>query len=119
MQRYAVSASASVFLLLGACAGQPEAPDETRSYATASPNAETVAQIRAEAKTDPVVTETAMANADEVVCVREASTNSYLRVRRCYTRTQLDGQASRTQQQLSDAMSRTVREVEAAQPPAD
>ena len=102
MQRYTVSAAASVLLLLGACAGQPEVPDDTLSYATASLDAETVARIRAEAETDPVVTEAAMANADEIVCVTEPSTNSYIRTRRCYTRAQLDRQARGAQRELAD-----------------
>ena len=112
MQRYTVSTAAFILLLLGACAGQPEVPDDTFSYATASPDAETVAQIRADAETDPVVTEAAMANADEIVCVTEARTNSYFRTRRCYTRGQLDQQAEAAQRSLADATSQTVREID-------
>ena len=115
MQRYTVSAAASVLLLLGACAGQPEVPDDTLSYATASPDAETVAQIRADAKTDPVVTEAAMANADEIVCVTEARTSSYFRTRRCYTRAQLEREATGTQRSLAEAASNTIRVIESAE----
>jgi hypothetical protein len=110
MQRYTASAAALVLLLLGACAGQPEVPEDTFSYATASLDAETVARIRADAETDPVVTEAAMANADEVVCVTEARTNSYFRTRRCYTRGQLDQQARVAQRSLANATSQTYRE---------
>lgn len=115
MQRYTVSAAALVLLLLGACAGQPEVPDDTLSYATASPDAETVARIRADADTDPVVTEAAMANADEIVCVTEARTNSYFRTRRCYTRAQLDRQAQAAQRSLADTMSQSSRVIEPAE----
>ena len=113
MQRYTISAAASVLLLLGACAGQPEVPDDTLSYATASPDAETVAQIRANAKSDPVVTAAAMANADEIICVREAPTSSYIRVRRCYTRSQLERQAKLSQAILADEQARnpSIREL--------
>jgi hypothetical protein len=112
MQRYTASAAALVLLLLGACAGQPEVPDDTLSYATASLDVETVARIHADAVTDPVVTEAAMANADEIVCVTEARTNSYFRTRRCYTRGQLDQQARAAQRSLADATSLTYREIE-------
>jgi len=119
MQRYTASAAALVLLLLGACAGQPEVPEDTFSYATASPEPETVARIRADAETDPVVMEAAMANADEIVCVTEARTNSYFRTRRCYTRGQLDQQARVAQRELADAASQTYREIEPSESSSD
>ncbi len=112
MQRCGVAVAATVLLLLGACAGQPEIPESALTYATATPDAETLQQISAQAKPDPIVTAAAMSNADEVVCVREASAGSNIRVRRCYTRAQLNRQATRNQEQLADALSQsgTIRD---------
>ena len=116
MQRYGV-AGAAIVILLGACAGQPEEPD-TFSYATVSPDSETLAEIRAEAKVDPVVTAAAMADADEIVCMREVPTGSLIRVRRCYSRAQLERQARRTQDWLADELSQsgTVRDAAPVNP---
>ncbi len=100
-----IAASVSVAVQLGACAGQPEVSENRFAYSTASPDAETLQQISAQAKPDPIVTAVAMSNADEVVCVREASAASNIRVRRCYTRVQLDRQAIRSQRSLADALS--------------
>ena len=112
MQRCGVAVAATVLLLLGACAGQPEIPESALTYATATPDAETLQQISAQAKQEPIVTAAAMSNADEVVCVREASAGSNIRVRRCYTRAQLNRQATRNQEQLADALSQsgTIRD---------
>ncbi len=102
-----IAASVGLAVQLGACAGQPEVSENTIAYSTASPDAETLQQIRAQAKPDPILTAAAMSEADEVVCVREAPTGSLIRVRRCYTRAQLDRQAIRAQKWLGDALSQS------------
>lgn len=98
MQRFGVSAITSILLLLGACASQPELPADTLTYATASPDAETLQEIRTNAKFIPVVP---VAQADEVVCVKEAPPGSLIPVQRCYTQSQLAEEARRTREKLS------------------
>ena len=113
MRYCGVAVASSIFLVLGACAGQPETPREaTAFYTIASPDAEMLRQIRTQARPDPVVTAAAMSKADEVVCVKETPTGSLIPVRRCYTQAQLETQARRTQEWLGDALSQsgTVRD---------
>ena len=99
MQRFGASATTLVFLFLGACVGQPELPARTLTYATASPDAETLQEIRTHAESIPV--EAALGPADEVVCVRKAPPGSLIPVQRCYTQTQLAEEARRTREELS------------------
>ena len=98
MQRFAVGAVTSILLFLGACVGQPEVPADPMTYATASPDAETLQEIRTHAKPVPVTA--GMAQADEVVCVNEAPLGSLIPVRRCYTRSQLREEAKTTRDVL-------------------
>ncbi len=98
MQRFAVGAVTSILLFLGACVGQPEVPADTMTYATASPDAETLQEIRTRAKPVPVTA--AMAQADEVVCVSETPLGSLIPVRRCYTQSQLREETRRTRDAL-------------------
>lgn len=98
MQRFAVGAVTSILLFLGACVGQPEVPAGTMTDATASPDAETLQEIRTRA--EPVPVTAAMAQADEVVCVSNAPLGSLIPVRRCYTQSQLREEARRTRDAL-------------------
>ncbi len=98
MQRFGVGAVTSVLLFLGACVSQPEVPADTLTYATASTDAETLQEIRTHAKSIPVVP---VAQADEVVCVREAPPGSLIPVQHCYTQSQLAEEARRTREALS------------------
>ena len=79
--------------------GQPEVPANTLTYVSASPDAAALQEIREQAKSVPV--EAPVAQADEVVCVRETPPGSLIPVRRCYTRSQLTEEARRTREQLS------------------
>ena len=99
MQRFGVGAVTSVLLLLGACVSQPEVPANTLTYGTASPDAETLQEIRVGARSVPL--EAAVAQADEVVCVREAPPGSLIPVQRCYSQSQLAEEARRTREKLS------------------
>lgn len=101
MQRYGPSAVAAVLLLLGACAGQPKAPADTLTYTTASPDAETLQEIRTQAKPVPIA---AAAEADEVICVRETPPGTLIPVRNCYTRSELREQARRTREWLNEEL---------------
>ena len=98
MQRFGVGAVTSVLLFLGACVSQPEVTANTLPYATGSPDAQTLQEIRTNAKFIPIVP---VAQADEVVCVKEAPPGSLIPVQRCYSQSQLAEEARRTREKLS------------------
>ena len=107
MQRFKGGAVVLVVFLVTACASQPDVPEETFTYSTESPDAATLQSIRAQATSDPVATPAAVARVDEVVCSREAPTGSNIRVRRCYTRRQMQDQAKSAQDWLADELSQS------------
>ena len=98
MQRFGVGAVISVLLFLGACVSQPEVTANTLTYATASPDAETLQEIRTHAKSISVAP---VAQANVVVCIKEAPPGSLIPVQRCYTQSQLAEEARRTREKLS------------------
>ena len=85
------------FIFLGACAAQQETPaNDQLGYSVASLDPDNLQRIREEAKTDPILTAEALANEDDLVCVRESAVGTNIRVRRCYSRSQLNEQATET-----------------------
>jgi hypothetical protein len=93
-------------IVLGACAGQQETSANNQpGYAVASLDPESLQKVREEAQVDPILTAEALANEDDLVCVRESAVGTNIRVRRCYSRSQLNEQATETQDWLRDELS--------------
>jgi hypothetical protein len=103
-----IGVASIAFIFLGACAGQQETSNiDQQAYSVESLDPESLQRVREEAKLDPILTAAALANEDNLVCVRETSVNSNIRVRRCYSRSQLDEQAENAQDWLRDELSQT------------
>jgi hypothetical protein len=107
MQRINVVEIILLASLLGACATEPDVSEAPVAYSAETMDPATLQAIRAQATPDPVTTQTALAQTDELICHREAQPGSYIRVRRCYTRSQLNSQARSTQEWLADELSQS------------
>ena len=102
----AIALITSIFLC--ACVVQQEAPaNDQQAYSVKLLDPENLQRIRDEAEPDLILTAEALAKEDDLVCVRESAVGTNIRVRRCYSRSQLNEQAAETQDWLRDELSQS------------